>query len=468
MFLLPGNGAHDTSSQRTPGTAEIYQYGHWRSRSVMFILLDMWLRLDVNPVLCHPDPLSCTLSIELLTNIRALVKQIHKFSSINTDLDYPPIRQLRSEAQRQLKERIEPFLWQLICHWPPDESLKELLEVWLSYIQPWRYGTYRDSKQLTQFQTMFIADNISAYTQPLVHLLLRFSKYDPAHPSFWRPLHRVCTVFNQYDLAKIIRSYDKIESEKSQLENYTTLYGTHYYSMFSDSSQEMELLMDQLGSRIKFLRHMLTFGNHYDSWSNQLLHFVYKLLQLYTFDQQEMLLLHSRLEFIYNVLTEKLNAPARQGLLNDSKNKPRTARNGFWIPGFFGNPDLIPVTSAENATLVRTFHRLSEKLNIMLESKLYVIWLSETVWCALVRQLLEPPVTFYTYVRNAKRQREKQQIYLGPRISFRFLASYRNIAYVLLAIVLGVLLYGSPFFGLQILMLLSFIRIVLRAIFFPQ
>ena len=46
---------------------------------------------------------------------------------------------LRKMAQPMMKSRIYPFIKSIIGRWPLDSSLSVVLELWLSYIQPWRY-----------------------------------------------------------------------------------------------------------------------------------------------------------------------------------------------------------------------------------------------------------------------------------------------------------------------------------------
>lgn len=41
------------------------------------------------------------------------------------------------------QRRVYHFIRQTMQHWPLDSSFKQILEIWLSYIQPWRYLDFR-------------------------------------------------------------------------------------------------------------------------------------------------------------------------------------------------------------------------------------------------------------------------------------------------------------------------------------
>lgn len=70
--------------------------------------------------------------------MRILVKQLHAFGN-SADLDNTSMSILRKLAQPMMNARIYPFLKSIIARWPLDSSLSVVLELWLSYIQPWRY-----------------------------------------------------------------------------------------------------------------------------------------------------------------------------------------------------------------------------------------------------------------------------------------------------------------------------------------
>lgn len=79
--------------------------------------------------------------------VRILVKQTHSFANAAA-LDQTAMASLRKMAQPMMKPRIYPFIKSIIGRWPLDSSLSVVLELWLSYIQPWRYRFEWQSNRL--------------------------------------------------------------------------------------------------------------------------------------------------------------------------------------------------------------------------------------------------------------------------------------------------------------------------------
>lgn len=103
----------------------------WRSESVLHFFVDIWLRYDIESE--HHLP-----SSEFVRGVRTLIKQIHFFANAASQ-DHSSLCALRKLSHGMVKARIYAFLCSLIDRWPLDSSLGVVLELWLSYIQPWRY-----------------------------------------------------------------------------------------------------------------------------------------------------------------------------------------------------------------------------------------------------------------------------------------------------------------------------------------
>lgn len=75
---------------------------------------------------------------EYMRIIRALIKQLHAFSA-SAKIDDTYMCELKKIAIPMVAGKFYICLRNLIHRWPLDGSFRLLLELWLTYIQPWRY-----------------------------------------------------------------------------------------------------------------------------------------------------------------------------------------------------------------------------------------------------------------------------------------------------------------------------------------
>lgn len=198
---------------------------NWRSESVMIIFIDCWLRYDIDESWELPGN-------EFIRMVRILVKQIHFFGNV-AEQDMSSLSVLRQQAQSLLNLRIYPFLKTIISRWPLDTSFINVLELWLSYIQPWRYLFNRNIQSLNneiievphRFK-VFISENIICYTQIFVKLIPRFLKMDLGLTKNAFMLFRMMKVFRQLDL--VLR-----DIERNMMNNSTNMRSQ---STFNDTS----------------------------------------------------------------------------------------------------------------------------------------------------------------------------------------------------------------------------------------
>ncbi|XP_017468610.1 PREDICTED: sphingomyelin phosphodiesterase 4 isoform X1 [Rhagoletis zephyria] len=194
----------------------------WRTESVLHFFVDTWLRYDIDEARDLP-------SSEFIRVVRILVKQVHTFAN-SMHMDHTPMAILRKLAHPMMKTRIYPFLKSIIGRWPLDSSLSVVLELWLSYIQPWRYmfdlqntnlygggnfnavpsasgmmpsSTGSETSVSQRFST-FIAENLVIYTQVFVYILPRFERLDFTSFRNVIMLHRLVKVFNQPNLPTML------------------------------------------------------------------------------------------------------------------------------------------------------------------------------------------------------------------------------------------------------------------------
>lgn len=229
-YLLLSSLSHQiqnpTANARDLRLTEVVRSSTWRSESVMMIFIDCWLRYDIDESWELPGN-------EFIRLVRILVKQLHFFGNV-AEQDLSMLSVLRQQAQSLLNIRLYPLLKTIISRWPLDTSFLNVLELWLSYIQPWRYIYNRNIQNLNSEMAeiperfkVFINENLFSYTQIFVRLIPRFLKMDLSSNKNAFMLFRMMKVFRQ--LSDILREY-----EKSMMNNNSTIIRTH--SSFNESS----------------------------------------------------------------------------------------------------------------------------------------------------------------------------------------------------------------------------------------
>ncbi|XP_062537156.1 sphingomyelin phosphodiesterase 4 [Armigeres subalbatus] len=186
----------------------------WRTESVLYIFIDCWLRLDVDDSRELP-------SNEFIRCVRILVKQLHAFGN-SAEMDNSSMALLRQSAQPLMNARMYGFLKSLMARWPLDSSFSDVQELWLSYIQPWRYVFNRDLSQnmdlpITPRHESFIAENLIAYTQIFVQLIPRFERMDLTTLRNVLMLFRLLKVFSQSNLMDLLCQNEVIMSSNNNV-----------------------------------------------------------------------------------------------------------------------------------------------------------------------------------------------------------------------------------------------------------
>lgn len=190
-------------------TPEPSRLSCWRTESVMHLFIDTWLRYDVEGTTDLP-------SSEFIQVVRVLVKQLHSFAN-SAEFDLTPMASLRAMAQPMMNAQINNFLRGIMMRWPLDSSFLVVLELWLSYIQPWRYTLNRhmgiEDPQLSiaipPKYEKFVMENAASYTQIFIQLLPRFDRLDFISLKNCMILYRLTRVFGQSNLAQLLRMHDR-------------------------------------------------------------------------------------------------------------------------------------------------------------------------------------------------------------------------------------------------------------------
>lgn len=206
-YLSSGAITHNFTSTSIR-TQESSRSSCWRTETVLHLFVDTWLRFDVNE---SPD----LPSSEFVRVLRVLVKTLHAFAN-SADIDVTPMAALRSLAQPMMNAQMNVFLRSIIQRWPLDSSFSVVLELWLCYIQPWRYTLNKqqgiDDNQLVgpiaSKYERFILENSATYTQIFIQLLPRFERLDFGSLKNVSMLYRLTKVFGQSNLGELLRAHD--------------------------------------------------------------------------------------------------------------------------------------------------------------------------------------------------------------------------------------------------------------------
>ncbi|XP_074641623.1 sphingomyelin phosphodiesterase 4-like [Tubulanus polymorphus] len=179
-------------------------------------------------------------SVDHVQVARMIVKHLHYFTnSAREQLVVSPYSQPTIDPMEEFKRNVIPGLVQkklysFLKHgfhkWPLDTSFRMMLEMWLSYIQPWRY---QDVSQAYQYKEQnersrhveekwngFIFDNLLFYTGLFQEFLPRLFRLDLSSPKNAYMLYRVTKVFSAPGLVELIYN-----GESSLLEPHRHRYG---------------------------------------------------------------------------------------------------------------------------------------------------------------------------------------------------------------------------------------------------
>ncbi|XP_036209530.1 sphingomyelin phosphodiesterase 4 isoform X1 [Myotis myotis] len=253
--LLKRHISHQTSVNADPASHEI-----WRSETLLQVFVEMWLhhyslemyqkmqsphaklevlhyRLSVSSALhspaqpslqaLHAYQESFTPTEEHVLVVRLLVKHLHAFSnSLKPEQVSPsahshatsPLEEFkRAAVPRFVQQKLYLFLQHCFGHWPLDASFRAVLEMWLSYLQPWRYapekqpqGSDGQARCVSERWAPFVQENLLLYTKLFVGFLSRALRTDLVSPKNALMVFRVAKVFAQPNLAEMIQKGEQL------------------------------------------------------------------------------------------------------------------------------------------------------------------------------------------------------------------------------------------------------------------
>ncbi|XP_056639509.1 sphingomyelin phosphodiesterase 4 isoform X1 [Diorhabda sublineata] len=215
----------------------------WRSETVLTVFTDMWLHNNqvtdntnnFNNLNTLNSPHTTTFlhhnelpTGEYMRIVRVLVKQLHSFHA-SAKADDTHLGELKKMSIPMIQGKFYIFLRNLIHRWPLDGSFRLVLELWLTYLQPWRYPPNNLIKQVNKKDVnpdiddlsaapqnevdyeyiQFVAENLLTYTVIFQQLLPRFGRVDLVSPKMSLMLYRIAKVFDQPNLPQYIREIEQ-------------------------------------------------------------------------------------------------------------------------------------------------------------------------------------------------------------------------------------------------------------------
>nr|XP_054535730.1 sphingomyelin phosphodiesterase 4 isoform X4 [Pan troglodytes] len=195
------------------------------------VFVEMWLHhysLEMYQKMQSPHTKeSFTPTEEHMLVVRLLLKHLHAFAnSLKPEHTSPSAHSHASSPLEEFKRAAVPrfvqqkrylFLEHCFGHWPLDASFRAVLEMWLSYLQPWRYapdkqasGSDSQPRCVSEKWAPFVQENLLMYTKLFVGFLNRALRTDLVSPKHVLMVFRVAKVFAQPNLAEMIQKGEQL------------------------------------------------------------------------------------------------------------------------------------------------------------------------------------------------------------------------------------------------------------------
>ncbi|XP_051661381.1 sphingomyelin phosphodiesterase 4 isoform X2 [Manacus candei] len=555
--LLKRHIAHQPSVNADPASQEI-----WRSETLLQIFVEMWLHhysLEMYQKMQSPHVKeSFKPTEEHVLVVRLLVKHLHAFSnslkpeplspSAHSHTASPLEEFKRVVIPRFVQEKLYIFLQHCFGHWPLDASFRAVLEMWLSYLQPWRYAPEKSSPQsaeplprsVSEKWAAFIQENLLMYTKLFVGFLNRALRTDLVSPKNALMVFRVAKVFAQPNLAEMILKGEQLFLEpelviphrQHRLFMSPTLGGSflssrspavtdasfkvksHVYSLEGQDFQYKQMFGTEVRNLVLKLAQLIcqaqqtakSISDHsaetmatqsFFSWfrfTPSDMNGSYTGNDLDEIGQDSIKKTDEYLEKALEYLCQIFKLSEAQltqmmmkcGTAQDENGKKQLpdcieSENGLILTPlgryqiinglrrfevqYQGDAELQPIRSYENATLVRLLFRLSSGLNERFADQMEVLCSREDFVGRLCRyHLINPHLV--QKIRYSPMVRDRTSQNWGPRISLRFLASYRTLISLLMIYFLASWFYIGPVGCTFIILIGYFLYAVIMTFFF--
>ncbi|XP_005391870.1 PREDICTED: sphingomyelin phosphodiesterase 4 isoform X2 [Chinchilla lanigera] len=533
--LLKRHISHQTSVNADPTSQEI-----WRSETLLQVFVEMWLHhysLEMYQKMQSPHAKeSFTPSEEHVLVVRLLLKHLHAFAnSLKPEQVSPsahshatsPLEEFKRVAvPRFVQQKLYLFLQHCFGHWPLDASFRAVLEMWLSYLQPWRYASEKQaqsndsqSRCVLEKWAPFVQENLLVYTKLFVGFLNRALRTDLVSPKNALMVFRVAKVFAQPNLAEMIQKGEQLFLEpelviphrQHRLFTTPTVTGSflspwppavtdasfkvksHVYSlegqdckytpMFGPEVRTLVLRLAQLITQAKQTARSISdqcvetpSGQSFLSWlgfSPTDPNSSYSGNDLDEMGQDSIRKTDEYLEKALEYLRQIFRLSEAQlaqltlalGTTQDENGKKQlpdcivgedglilTALGRYQIINglrrfeieYQGDLELQPIRSYENATLVRALFRLSSAINCRFADQMVALCSRDDFLGSFCRYHLIEPTLANRHLLSPVGRRQAASQARGPRLSLRFLGSYRTLLSFFLAFVMGSLLSIRP------------------------
>ncbi|XP_050527603.1 sphingomyelin phosphodiesterase 4 [Daktulosphaira vitifoliae] len=450
----------------------------WRSELLAFYFADIWLSCNY----------SSTPSSDLTKIVRLFIKHLHNYSNC---ADHKPLDNLKLMLSARYGVKIYQYLAHYMDHWPQDFSFRLLLENWLSYIQPWRYdGSIIQQRVITEKEMndkwkIFIIRNLLCYTKLFYRAIKRFNCIDICSPRYSAMIFRLLKVFTHPYLLKIVLDIENsFLNNKPQQKTWNLLLSESlvetegpyfkYEAMFSDERMvEYKLFHTKLQKSLEHVaQEFYRFqedrkDRNNSSFFDMMLPPRKNKISDFTLPEWEEIqtnLKSSKLFMEQIINNNATNTPITENLLNWSVSSLNLNQSQQSLNVSFASqssatsleyispskkinrsieweidPDFLDTLSYENNYLV--------KLSIYLRNAVERYWypfiinmcISESVIAGVLRQaIIRPPMKIYIYEprQDGSGRKVRTPKVIPPTISFRPLASYFRIFWVLFIITL--------------------------------
>uniref|UniRef100_A0A8C0KHL6 Sphingomyelin phosphodiesterase 4 n=1 Tax=Canis lupus dingo TaxID=286419 RepID=A0A8C0KHL6_CANLU len=528
--LLKRHVSHQTSVNADPASHEI-----WRSETLLQVFVEMWLHhysLEMYQKMQSPHAKeSFTPTEEHVLVVRLLLKHLHAFSnSLKPEQVSPsahshatsPLEEFkRAAVPRFVQQKLYLFLQHCFGHWPLDASFRAVLEMWLSYLQPWRYAPEKpapssdcQARCVSERWAPFVQENLLMYTKLFVGFLSRALRTDLVSPKNALMVFRVAKVFAQPNLAEMIQKGEQLFLEpelviphrQHRLFTAPTFTGSflsswppavtdtsfrvksHVYSlegqdckytpMFGPEVRTLVLRLAQLITQAKQTAKSIsdqcgesTPGHPFLSWlgfCSTDTNGSYPANDLDEMGQDSVRKTDEYLEKALEYLCQMFRLSEAQlaqltlalGTTQDENGKKQlpdciVGEDGLILTPlgryqvrfdieYQGDLELQPIRSYEIASLVRMLFRLSSAINCRFAGQMAALCSRADFLGSFCRyHLTEPGVTGRHLLSPVARESAASRA-RGPRLSLRFLGSYRTLLSLLLAFFVASLFCIGP------------------------